>query len=71
MQKLTHKMKREKKGAKKDLRADTAFLAKQKFKEQREKDAERMAKTKRIMSGLGGQEGEYRQFQRQKKKKKF
>ena len=69
MAKLNHKLKRERKGAKKDLRADTAFLAKQKAKEKREKDADRMQRTKAIMSGLGSQEGEFRQFQRQKKKK--
>ena len=69
MAKLNHKLKRERKGAKKDLRADTAFLAKQKAKEKRERDADRMQRTKAIMSGLGSQEGEFRQFQRQKKKK--
>ena len=69
MSKLNHKLKREKKGAKKDLRADSAFLAKQKAKEKRDKDSERMRKTKAILSGLGSQEGEFRQFQRQKKKK--
>ena len=70
MAKLNHKLKREKKAAKKDLRADAAFLAKQKAKERREKDSERMRKTKAILGGLGGQEGEYRQLQRQKKKRK-
>ena len=69
MAKLNHKLKRERKGAKKDLRADTAFLAKQKAKEKRERDVDRMQRTKAIMSGLGSQEGEFRQFQRQKKKK--
>ena len=68
--KLKHKIKREQKGAKKDLRADTAFLAKQKAKERRDKDSERMQKTKAIMSGLGSQEGEFREFQRQKGGKK-
>ncbi len=68
--KMNHKIKREQKGARKDLRADTAFLARQKAKDQREKDADRMRKTKAILGGLGAQEGEYRQFQRQKKKKK-
>jgi uncharacterized protein (DUF2225 family) len=63
-------MKREKKSAKKDLRADTAFLAKQKSKELREKDADRMQRTKSILSGLGGQEGEYRANQREKTKGK-
>ena len=69
--KLNHKLKREKKGAKKDLRADAAFLARLKAKEKRDKDADRMSKTKAILGGLGGQEGEFRQIQRQKKKKKF
>ena len=67
--KLNHKLKREKKGARKDLRADSAFLARLKAKEKRDKDTDRMAKTKAILGGLGGQEGEYRQMQRQKKKK--
>ena len=35
--KLLHKMKREKKSAKKELRKDTSFLAKQKFREIRER----------------------------------
>ena len=35
--KLLHKMKREKKGAKKDIRADAAFIAEQRAKEAREK----------------------------------
>ena len=60
MDKLQHKVKREKKSAKKDLRKDTAFLAKQKAREAREKDQERIRKTRSIMSGLGSQEGEYR-----------
>ena len=71
MDKLEHKVKREKKSAKKDLRKDTAFLAKQKAKEAREKDQERIRKTRNIMSGLGSQEGEYRKFLASKKKKKF
>jgi hypothetical protein len=36
-QKLLHKMKRERKGARKDIRADAAFLAVQKHKEMRDK----------------------------------
>ena len=39
MDKLLHKVKREKKAAKKDLRKDTAFLSKQKAKEARERYA--------------------------------
>ncbi len=37
MNKLLHKMKREKKGAKKEIRQDAAFLAKRKAKDQRER----------------------------------
>lgn len=37
MSKLLHKMKREKKGAKKDIRADAAFIANQRAKEARER----------------------------------
>merc|ERR1719510_631340 len=71
MDKLQHKVKREKKSAKKDLRKDSAFLAKHKAKEAREKDRERIQKTRNIMSGLGSQEGEYRKFLNSNKKKKF
>lgn len=71
LDKLQHKVKREKKSAKKDLRKDSAFLAQQKAREAREKDQERIKKTRSIMSGLGSQEGEYRKFLASKKKKKF
>jgi len=37
MNKMLHKLKRERKGAKKDIRADNAFIAKQRAKEQRER----------------------------------
>ena len=70
MDKLQHKVKRERKAAKKDLRKDSAFLAKHKAKEAREKDRERIQKTRNIMSGLGSQEGEYRKFLNSKKRKK-
>ena len=68
-QKLLHKLKRERKGAKKELRQDTAFLANNKAREMREKDKERREKTKNILSNLGQQEGEVRKML--KKKKKF
>jgi len=45
-------------------------LAQQKAREAREKDQDRMKKTRSIMSGLGSQEGEYRKFLASKKKKK-
>ena len=45
-------------------------MAKQKAKERRDKDSDRLQKTKAIMSELGSQEGELREFQRQKGGKK-
>ena len=68
--KLEHKMKREFKAAKKDIRADNAFLAAQRAKEIRFKDMERVRKTKEIMSGLGVQEGEFRLMQKKGQKRK-
>jgi len=68
-QKLRHKLKRERKGAKKEIRADAAFLANTKAKEARNKDLERRERTKNIMSNLGQQEGDFRKML--KKKKKF
>ena len=70
MDKLQHKVKREKKSAKKDLRKDAQFLAKHKANEARATDRERIQKTRRIMSGLGDQEGEYKKFLASKKKTK-
>eukprot|EP00095_Tigriopus_kingsejongensis_P002460 maker-scaffold1069_size64751-snap-gene-0.13 protein:Tk02460 transcript:maker-scaffold1069_size64751-snap-gene-0.13-mRNA-1 annotation:"nucleolar protein 14 homolog" len=70
LNKLIHKTKREKKGAKKDIRADAAFLATQKAKDRRERDLERMKRTKDILSGLGNQEGEVRQLEKKKKRMK-
>uniref|UniRef100_A0A0K2TJ27 Nucleolar protein 14 n=1 Tax=Lepeophtheirus salmonis TaxID=72036 RepID=A0A0K2TJ27_LEPSM len=68
--KFIHKIKREMKGAKKDIRADSAFLAKQKAKELRQRDEERQRKTKEILSGLGNQEGDYRKIVNSKKKRR-
>lgn len=42
LSKLMHKMKREKKGAKKEIRADSAFIAAQRAKEAREKYVSRV-----------------------------
>ena len=71
MDKLKHKVKMEKKSAKKDIRKDSAFLAQHKANEAREKDKERIQKTRRIMSSLGSQEGEYKRFLASKNKKRF
>jgi len=68
-QKMRHKVKQERKGARKEIRQDTAFLASEKAKDARRKDLERQEKTKSIFSGLANQEGDYNKLL--KKKKKF
>ena len=68
-QKMRHKLKQEKKGARKEIRQDTAFLANQKMREQRMKDADRQSRTKALFSNLATQEGDYKKLL--KKKKKF
>ena len=68
-QKMRHKLKQEKKGARKEIRQDTAFLANQKMREQRQKDADRQSRTKALFSNLASQEGDYKKLL--KKKKKF
>merc|ERR1719319_852386 len=68
-QRLKHKLKRERKGAKKEIRQDAAFIANTKAKEARKKDTERKERTKNIMSNLGQQEGDFRKML--KKKNKF
>jgi len=68
-QKMKHKLKQERKGARKEIRQDNAFLASQKAKEARRRDLDRQEKTKAIFSGLASQEGDYKKLL--KKKKKF
>ena len=68
-QKLRHKVKQEKKGARKEIRKDVAFLANQKDKERRELDEERRGRTKALMSSLANQEGDYQTVERKKKRK--
>ena len=68
-QKLRHKVKQEKKGARKEIRKDVAFLANQKDKERRQLDAERRDRTKALMSSLANQEGDYQTVERKKKRK--
>jgi len=68
-QKLRHKLKQERKGARKEIRQDTAFIASQKMKEEKRKDEERKSRTKALFSSLANQEGDYKKML--KKKKKF
>lgn len=57
-QKLRHKVKREMKGAVREIRKDNVFLAKEKLKETLERDAERERKTKKILHDLQMQQFE-------------
>jgi len=66
--KLQHKLKREMKGAIREIRKDNAFLGRQKIKEQIEKDNERKRKVKDLMSSLSIQEGEIKKMKKPKKK---
>jgi len=68
-QKMRHKLKQERKGARKEIRQDTAFLATQRMREAKMKDQERQDRTKALFSSLANQEGDYKKML--KKKKKF
>ena len=68
-QKMKHKLKQEKKGARKEIRQDTAFLASQRMREQRQKDEDRQTKTKALFASLANQEGDYNKLLKKKKKK--
>jgi len=64
--KLQHKLKREMKGAIREIRKDNAFLGRQKIKEQIERDGERKRKAKEILSSLAIQEGEFKKMKKAK-----
>ncbi|XP_068709528.1 nucleolar protein 14-like isoform X2 [Montipora foliosa] len=67
-QKLRYKYKKELKGAIREIRKDNQFLAKQKLKEQLERDADRMRKVKQIEHMLSTQQGEANEMNRKKRK---
>ncbi|XP_070540572.1 nucleolar protein 14-like [Ptychodera flava] len=67
-QKLVHRHRREMKGAIREIRKDSQFLARQKIQEQLERDAERKQKLRELHHMLGTQEGEFKQLQRKKGK---
>ncbi|XP_017010749.2 nucleolar protein 14 homolog [Drosophila takahashii] len=69
--KLLHKIKREKKGAIREIRRDTAFVQELKLKETLQSDKERHEKVKRIYQEASMQQGELNELARAKKKKKF
>lgn len=69
-QKLMHKIKRETKGAIREIRRDNEFIAKMQIKEQIRSDAERREKVKRIYSEASVQQGELNALDRSKSNKK-
>ncbi|XP_028391277.1 nucleolar protein 14-like [Dendronephthya gigantea] len=69
-QKLRYKHKKEFKGALREIRKDSQFLARQQLKEQLQRDAERAQKTKQIQAMLSNQQAEANEFNRKKRKKR-
>ncbi|XP_056639893.1 nucleolar protein 14 homolog [Diorhabda sublineata] len=67
--KLIHKLKREKKGALREIRRDNAFLGRVKINKQIQSDSERRDKVKRIFSEAAVQQSELNAIDRKKKKK--
>ncbi|KAJ1373929.1 hypothetical protein KIN20_036490 [Parelaphostrongylus tenuis] len=71
-EKLQYLVKKETRGAIKELRKDASFLSRKKRKETAAKDRDRREKTKRIMGELQSQQGEWNKelWESGKKKKK-
>lgn len=67
---MRHKVKREMKGALRDIKLDNAFLAKQRLNKQRVLDRERKEKVKRIFAEASIQQGELNAMDRQNSRKK-
>ncbi|XP_076065916.1 nucleolar protein 14-like isoform X2 [Oratosquilla oratoria] len=65
-QKLLYKVKREAKGARREIQRDRAFLGRQKLQETLQSDAERKRKVNQIMSGLALQENEHKKMKKKK-----
>ncbi|KAM7363330.1 nucleolar protein 14 homolog l(3)07882 [Cochliomyia hominivorax] len=69
--KLLAKIKRETKGAIREIRRDTEFIQKMRITQQLQSDKERHEKVKRIYAEAALQQGELNALDRAKKKKKF
>ncbi|CAG9865034.1 unnamed protein product [Phyllotreta striolata] len=67
--KLMHKVKKERKGALREIRKDNSFLSRIKINQRLESDKIRMEKTKRIYSEAAIQQSEFNSISRKKKKK--
>lgn len=69
-QKLTHKYKKELKGAVREIRMDNRFLARHHLKETQERDNERKQKLKRLYHDLANQEHDVKSLKRKKSQDK-
>ncbi|XP_072309280.1 nucleolar protein 14 [Eucyclogobius newberryi] len=67
-ERLKHKYKKEFKGALREIRKDSRFLAREKLNDVMQKDHERKRKVKELLGGLATQEGEWKALKRRKKK---
>ncbi|XP_057674973.1 nucleolar protein 14 [Corythoichthys intestinalis] len=65
---LRHKYKKEFKGALREIRKDTRFLATEKLNDIMRRDAERKRKVKELFGSLATQEGEWKALKRMKRK---
>lgn len=65
-EKMVHKIKREMKGAIREVRRDTSFLANLKIKEQIKSDMERKRKVKEIFGDAAVQQSEFNKMKRKK-----
>uniref|UniRef100_A0A8C2XRM7 NOP14 nucleolar protein homolog (yeast) n=1 Tax=Cyclopterus lumpus TaxID=8103 RepID=A0A8C2XRM7_CYCLU len=67
-ERLKHKYKKEFKGALREIRKDTRFLAREKLSEVMNRDSERKRKVRELFGSLATQEGEWKALKRRKKK---
>lgn len=67
-ERLKHKYKREFKGALREIRKDSRFLAQEKLNDTMSRDAERKRKVKELYGSLATQEGEWKALKRKKGK---
>uniref|UniRef100_H2TIF3 NOP14 nucleolar protein homolog (yeast) n=1 Tax=Takifugu rubripes TaxID=31033 RepID=H2TIF3_TAKRU len=67
-ERLKHKYKKEFKGALRELRKDSRFLAREKLNEVVQRDTERKKKVKELFGSLASQEGEWKALKRKKRK---
>ncbi|CEG82911.1 Putative Nucleolar protein, Nop14p [Rhizopus microsporus] len=69
LRKLESQVKKEKKGAMRELRKDNQFIAREKVKERKAKDEEYNKMINSVMHILEGEQSEKKQLEREKKKK--